>query len=91
MVRKQAGFKGVDDFGIIHHDEMFTYFTYDNTIEAVNARTSEGKSSKFKPRAKKYSHIICTWFNYEERCRLPCSFLHACLLCESRAHVKKKF
>ena len=87
-VRKRAGLLGVNEFGNIKHDEMFTYFTYDNTVKAASGQASESKSSKFKSRAKKYSDIICTRFNSKEGCRLPCSFLHACMFCEMRGHAK---
>ena len=36
VVCKHAGKKGVEEFGVIQHDEMFTYFTYDNTVKAVS-------------------------------------------------------
>ena len=29
VVRRRAGLKGVEEFGVIHHDETFTDFTYD--------------------------------------------------------------
>ena len=69
---------GVKEFGNIKHD-----FTYDNTVKAASGQASESKSSKFKSRTKKYSDIICTPFNREVGCRLPCSFLHACMFCET--------
>ena len=87
-VRKRAGLVGVEEFGNIKDDEMFTYFNYDNTVKATNSQAGESKVSKFKSRAKKYSDIICTRFNSEEGCRLPCSFLHACVFCEMRGHAK---
>ena len=88
-VRKRAGLEGVEEFGNIKHDEMFTYFTYDNTVKATNVQTGESKNGKFKTRTKKYNDIICTRFNSENGCRLPCSFLHACIFCEARGHAKK--
>ena len=88
-VRKRAGLEGVEEFGNIKHDEMFTYFTYDNTVKATGIQTGEGKNGKFKTRAKKYNDIICTRFNSEDGCRLPCSLLHACIFCEARGHAKK--
>ena len=88
-VRKRAGLEGVEEFGNIKHDEMFTYFTYDNTVKATNIQSGENKNGKFKTRAKKYNDIICTRFNSEDGCRLPCSFLHACIFCEARGHAKK--
>ena len=89
VVRKRAGVKGVEEFGVIQHDEMFTYFTYDNTVKASGTQGSESKTGKFKSRNKKWSDIICTRFNSEEGCKLPCNFHHACLFCESRSHAKK--
>ena len=59
-VRKRAGLEGVEEFGNIKHDEMFTYFTYDNTVKATSSQAGESKSGKFKGRAKKYNDIICT-------------------------------
>ena len=79
VARKRAGSKGVDEFGMIHHNEIFTYFTYDNTVSAAGSQESHSKSGKFKSQAKKYSDIICTRYNSEEGCKLPCSFLHACM------------
>ena len=32
---------------------------------------------------------MCTRFNREEGCKLPCNFQHACLFCESRSHAKR--
>ena len=43
VVCKHAGKKGMEEFGVIQHDEMFTYFTYDNTVKAVSTQASEGK------------------------------------------------
>ena len=54
-VRKRAGLEGVEEFGNIKHDEMFTYFTYDNTVKATNIQAGENKNGKFKSRAKKYT------------------------------------
>ena len=88
-VRKRAGLEGVEEFGNIKHDEMFTYFTYDNTVKATNIQAGDNKNGKFKSRTKKYNDIICTRFNSEDGCRLPCSFLHACIFCEARGHAKK--
>ena len=88
-VRKRAGLVGVEEFGNIKHDEMFTYFTYDNTVKATSSQAGESKGGKFKSRTKKYNDIICTRFNSEDGCRLPCSFLHACIFCEARGHAKK--
>ena len=88
-VHKRASLVGVKEFGNIKHDEMFTYFMYDNVVKAAAGQASESKSSKFKSRTKKYSDIICTRFNSEEGCRLPCSFLHACMFCEIRGHAKR--
>ena len=87
-VCKTAGLVGVKEFGNIKHDEMFSYFTYDNTVKAAGSQASESKSNKFKSRTKKYSDIICTRFKSEESCRLPCSFLNACMFCEARGHAK---
>ena len=67
---------------------MFPYFTYNNTV-ATSSQASDSKSSKFKSRAKKYSDIICTRFNREDGCRLPCIFFHACMFCEMRGHAKR--
>ena len=88
-VRKRAGLNGVEEFGCIKHDEMFTYFTYDDTVKATSAQGSDAKSGKSKTRSKKYSDLVCNRFNSDEGCKLPCNFLHACLLCESRSHAKK--
>ena len=88
-VRKRAGLVGVEEFGNIKHNEMFTYFTYNNTVKATSSQSGESKAGKFKTRAKKYNDIICTRFNSEDGCRLPCSFLHACIFCEARGHAKK--
>ena len=88
-VRKRAVLVGVEEFGNIKHDEMFTYFTYDNTVKATSSQAGESKTGKFKGRAKKYNDIICTRFNSEEGCRLPCSFLYACVFCEMRGHAKR--
>ena len=88
-VRKRAELVGVKEFGNIKHDEMFTFYTYDNTVKATSSQTGESKGGKFKTRAKKYDDIICTRFNREDGCRLPCSFLHACIFCEARGHAKK--
>ena len=88
-VRKRAGLVGVEEFGNIKHDEMFTYFTYDNTVKATSSQAGESKGGKFKSRTKKYNDIICTRCNSEDGCRLPCSFLHACIFCEARGHTKK--
>ena len=88
-VRKRAGLIGVEEFGNIKHDEMFTYFMYDNTSKVSNAQVSDSKSSKFKTQTKKYSDIICTCFNSEDGCRLPCSFIRACMFCEARGHAKR--
>ena len=85
-VRKRAGLEGVEE---LKHDEMFTYFTYDKTVKATNTQSGENKNGKFKSRAKKYNDIICTHFNSEDGCRLPCNFLHACIFCEARGHAKK--
>ena len=57
-VRKRAGLEGVEEFGNIKHDEMFTYFTYDNTVKATGIQAGENKNGKFKSRAKKYNDII---------------------------------
>ena len=64
-IRKRAVVKGVETFGIIHHvhNEMFTYFTYDNTVKAASPQTCEGKSAKFKSSTKMYSDIVCNRFN----------------------------
>ena len=51
VVHKRAGKKGVEEFGIIQHDEMFTYFTYNNTIKATSTQVSEGKAGKCKSRS----------------------------------------
>ena len=59
-VRKRAGLVGVEECGNIKHDEMFTYFTYNNTVKATSNQAGESKASKFKGRAKKYNDIICT-------------------------------
>ena len=83
-MHKRAGLVGVKEFGNIKHD-----FTYDNTDKAASGQASESKSSKFKSRTKKYSDIICTPFNREAGCRLPCSFLHACMFCETRGQAKR--
>ena len=66
VVRKRVDVKGLEEFGVIHHDEMFTYFTYDNTVKAANTQGSERKTSKYKSRSKKYSDIICTRFIYQQ-------------------------